>query len=101
VLVFGCSKGAREMKAIVRDDRTSERLAVYEIENDHADAKFYARKFCEEYEMEISNSNGIVPLGCGDFTVSITSVFIDNPSDDDDLNSSVWESESFFFDHGE
>ena len=79
------------MYLTITSDRSGEVLLQRELDGDELlDMDFFARNFASEmYEGGISEG-GIVPGGCGDFTVTLG-------DDPDPTAFVVWDSKSYFF----
>lgn len=63
------------MFVVITCDRSGEELDRYELDDDEPieEPRFYAeRHAARTEELEVSKANGAVPLGCGDFTVTLT-----------------------------
>lgn len=78
-------------KAIVRDVRTGQRLAVYTVpptlrRGTHPDT--WAARFATEAGAKAQG--GSLPPGSADFRVTVTSLLDHAPGDDDDLSGSCW-----------
>lgn len=59
--------------AIVTDDRSGEELARYELaDTDIVDCGLYAERYANESGFSVDSSDGYVPDGCADFTVTMT-----------------------------
>ena len=82
------------MIAVITHDREgSEVQWQYTLKDDDlVDLQQYAQMYADECGVELASKSGHVPLGCGDFTVTIY-------RDPADIGGVVcWSSESFFFD---
>ena len=86
------------MQLIVRDDRSGERLSRRVLGDSEPlrELRDYAREFLAAYDIPLAPADGRIPLGCADFTVTLTSVTDDDSNPDADQEACVWASESFF-----
>lgn len=81
------------MKVRAQHDGTNEVIFEYNLQdNDLLNADIYAEKVADMYEMELSKSNGWIPVGCADFTITLA----DNPD-----SAVCWISKSYFFEESE
>jgi len=78
------------MHCVVTCDHTNEVLASYELApHDSLELRPYAQAHCESMDCELAPEGGAIPLGCADFTVTLT----EYPEE----SATCWNCESFFY----